>query len=78
MKCETTNLILTAALGVLVVLGVIFALQTINRSRELNTLQIESMAINQNYLKLQSLANEVSAYNQKYPSPELTRILQGH
>jgi hypothetical protein len=78
MKCETTNLILTAVLGALVVLAVFFALRTINQSRELNTLQIESVAINQNYLKLQSLANEVSAYNQKYPNPELTRILQGH
>ncbi len=78
MKCEITNGILTFALGVLVVLGVVFALQTINRSREDNALQIQALQINQTYLRLQGLANEVAAYNQKYPNPALTRILQGH
>jgi hypothetical protein len=76
MKCEVLNEILTFVLGILVVLGVIFAVQTINRSRELNTLQIQAVAINQNYLRLQGLLNEVLAYNQKYPNPELTHILQ--
>ncbi|HEY1660943.1 MAG TPA: hypothetical protein VGI03_00860 [Verrucomicrobiae bacterium] len=78
MKCEITNGILTFVLGVLVVLGVIFALQTINRSREDNSLQVQALQVNQTYLRLQGLANEVAAYNQKYPNPALTRILQGH
>lgn len=78
MKCEMLNGILTFVLGALVVAGVILALQTINRSRELNVLQIQAVQINQNYLRLQSLANETAAYNQKYPNPALTRILQGH
>lgn len=76
MRSEILNEILTFVLGVLVVLGVIFALQTINRTRELNTLQVQSVAINQNYLRLQELVNEVLVYNQKNPNPELTHILQ--
>jgi hypothetical protein len=78
MKCETTNAILTFVLGVLVVLGVILALQTINRTREFSRLSAESLQISQNYLRLNALANDVGAYNQKYPDPALTRILQGH
>jgi hypothetical protein len=78
MKCDITNSILMALLAILVVAGVILALQTINRSRELNGLQIQAVQINQNYLKLQGLANEVAAFDQKYPNPALTRILQGH
>lgn len=76
MRSEILNEILTFVLGLLVVLGVIFALQTINRTRELNTLQVQAVAINQNYLRLQGLVNEVLVYNQKYPNPELTHILQ--
>ncbi|HTV62916.1 MAG TPA: hypothetical protein VMH30_10160 [Verrucomicrobiae bacterium] len=76
MRSEILNEILTFVLGILVVLGVIFALQTINRTRELNTLQVQAVAINQNYLRLQGLVNDVLVYNQKYPNPELTHILQ--
>jgi hypothetical protein len=32
--------------------------------------------INANYMRLQTLAADVNAYNQKNPSAELTRILQ--
>ena len=78
MKCETMNSVLTFVLGAFVVLGVILALQTINRTREIRSLQIQAANINANYMRLQALANDVSAYNQnqKPPSPELTRILQ--
>jgi hypothetical protein len=58
------------------VLGVIFALQTIFRTREIRSLQIQMTNINANYMRLQALANDVNAYNQKTPSAELTRILQ--
>jgi hypothetical protein len=70
MKCETMNSALTF------VLGVIFALQTIFRTREIRSLQVQAANINANYMRLQTLANDVNAYNQKAPSPELTRILQ--
>ena len=76
MKTETINTILTFVLGALALLGVIFALRTINHTRELTSLQIQVGNINANYLRLQALTSEVVAYNQKYPSPELTRILQ--
>jgi hypothetical protein len=70
------NSVLTFVLGAFVVLGVIFALQTIVRTREIRSLQIQMTNINANYMRLQALANDVNAYNQKTPSAELTRILQ--
>ena len=75
MKCETMNSVLTFVLGAFVVLGVIFALQTIFRTRELRSLQIQTANINANYMRLQALANDVNAFYQKTPSPELKRIL---
>ncbi len=75
MKSETMNSALTFVLGAFVVLGVIFALQTIVRTREIRSLQIQMTNINANYMRLQALAGDVNAYNQKYPSAELTRIL---
>ena len=76
MKCETMNSVLTFVLGALILLDVIFAVQTINRTREIRSLQIQAANINANYMRLQALASDVNAYNQKTPSPELTRILQ--
>ncbi len=76
MKCETMNSVLTFVLGAFVVLGVIFALQTIFHTRQIRSLQIQMTNINANYMRLQALAADVNAYNQKNPSPDLTRILQ--
>jgi len=76
MKCETMNSVLTFVLGAFVVLGVIFALQTIIRTREFRSLQIQMASINANYMRLQALAGDVNAYNQKTPNADLTRILQ--
>ena len=76
MKCETMNSVLTFVLGAFVVLGVIFALQTIFRTREIRSLQVQAANINANYMRLQALAGEINTYNQKTPSAELTRILQ--
>ena len=76
MKCETMNSVLTFVLGAFVVLGVIFALQTIFRTREIRSLQVQAANINANYMRLQALAGEINAYNQKTPSAELTQILQ--
>jgi hypothetical protein len=33
-------------------------------------------SINANYMRLQALAGDVNAYNQKNPNADLTRILQ--
>ena len=78
MKCETMSSVLTFVLGALIVLGVIFAVRTINHTRELRSLQIQAANINANYMRLRALAEDVNTYNQnqKPPSPELTRITQ--
>ena len=76
MKCEMTNLFLTFVLGALAVFGVIFALQTIFLTREFRQLTVQAAMANNKLLQVQSLAADVSAYNQKTPSPELTKILQ--
>jgi hypothetical protein len=70
------NSVLTFVLGAFVVLGVILALQTIFRTREIRSLQIQMTNINANYMRLQALANDVNAYYQKTPNAELARILQ--
>jgi hypothetical protein len=76
MKCDTTNAILTFVLGVLAVAGVIFALQTIFLTREFRQLTVQATFANSSLVQAQSLANDVALYNQKTPSPELTKILQ--
>jgi ABC-type transporter Mla subunit MlaD len=76
MKCDTTNAILTFALGVLAVAGVIFALQTIFLTREFRQLSVQATFANNSILQAQSLAADVAAFNQKNPSPELTKVLQ--
>jgi hypothetical protein len=76
MKCDTLNTVLTFVLGVLAVAGVIFALQTIFLMREFRSLSMQATFANNSILQAQTLAGDVAAYNQKNPSPELTRILQ--
>ena len=75
-SCETTNTVLTYVLGVLALLGVIFALQTIFRTREYRSLTAQAAQANNAFMRIQSLANDTQAYNLKNPSPEVTRILQ--
>jgi hypothetical protein len=75
MKSELTSLFLTFVLGVLAVAGVLFALQTIFLTRELRSLSVQATIANNSLLQAQSLANDVGLYNQKSPSPELTRLL---
>ena len=77
MKCETTNTILTFVLGVLAVAGVIFALQTIFLTREFRALTVQATVANNSLMQVQALANDAAAYNQKTPSPELTKLLAG-
>ncbi|MDD5139122.1 MAG: hypothetical protein PHY43_02545 [Verrucomicrobiales bacterium] len=75
MKCDTTNTILTFVLGVLAVAGVIFALQTIFLTREFRSLTVQATIANNSFIQVQALANDVAAYNQKNPNPELTKLL---
>ncbi|MGH7943355.1 MAG: hypothetical protein ACREFR_20030 [Limisphaerales bacterium] len=75
MKNETLNGVLTFILGVLVVLGVIFALRVVNVSHEMRQLETAA-AIDNNKLNLaQAVLNETVAYNNKFKNPQLTSIL---
>jgi hypothetical protein len=76
MKCDVTNGILTFALGVLLVGDVLFALQAINHTREFRKMSSQVAQVQTSILQLQSLMNDVAVYNQRTPSPELTRLLQ--
>ena len=76
MKSNTTNAVLTFVLGALAVAGVVFALQTIFLTRELRSLTFQATAYNAYLLQAHALANDVADYNQKTPSPELTRLLK--
>jgi hypothetical protein len=76
MKCEMTDTILRFVLAALVILAVVFALQTIFRTRELRSLTQQAGTDKNNLLLMQSLYNDALAYSQKNPSPDLTRILQ--
>jgi hypothetical protein len=76
MKCDTTNTVLNFVLAVLVLLGVVFALLTIFRTRELRTLTQQAAFANNALMRVQSLANDTAAYNQSKQDPILTRALQ--
>jgi hypothetical protein len=76
MKNESLNGILTFLLGVLVVLGVYFALRVGFVTHDLRQLQNQAVNDNNQILQFRALIAEVQAYNQKYPSTELTKILQ--
>jgi len=77
MKTDTTNSILTMVLTALAVAGAVLVLRTVMQTREWR--QISTQAASQNGFITQSqvLLNDVAAYNQKNPSPELTKLLQG-
>ncbi len=76
MKSDTLNGVLTFVLGVLVVLGVVFALRVASATHESRLLQSQALLANARLVKARELAAAVVAYNQKAQSPELTRILQ--
>jgi hypothetical protein len=80
MKCETTNSVLTFVLGALVLLGVLFALQTFFLTRDLRRLGVQVATANSALAQMrgpaQALFNDVTAYNKKNPSPELTKLVE--
>jgi hypothetical protein len=76
MKSDTLNGVLTFVLGVLVVLGVVFALRVASATHESRLLQSQAIMANARLVKARELAAAAVAYNQKAQSPELTRILQ--
>lgn len=76
MKNDLTTSILNLALAALVILGVLFTILTMMRTRELRQLTANATAANQALVKAQSIVNDVAAYNATAKSPELARILQ--
>ena len=76
MKSDTTTTALNFILAVLVLLGVVFALLSMTRTREFRMLTTNATLANSALLRAQGLANDTAAYNVSAKSPELTRILQ--
>jgi hypothetical protein len=76
MKFETLNGILTFVLGVLVVAGVICAVRMVMLHHDLRMLQREAARDQAILVQTQRFLNDTAAYDQKYPNPELTRIVQ--
>lgn len=74
MKSETTNTVLTLILALLVMAGVVFALQSIFRTREFRTLQSQVIARQTNMNRLNLVLNEAMIYGKTHP--DINRILQ--
>jgi hypothetical protein len=70
MKCETTNAVLTFILGALVLLGVIFALKTINQTRELRLVANRATEL----VREQAFFNNCLEYSKTHA--DINRILQ--
>jgi hypothetical protein len=76
MKNDNITTALNLALAVLVILGVIFALQTIFRTRELRNLQMQATTANGYRMAVEALANDAIAYSKQNPNSDILRILQ--
>ena len=76
MKNDNITTFLNLVLAVLAILGVIFALQTIFRTRELRSLQMQATQANGYRMAVESLANDVIAYSKQNPNSDILRILQ--
>jgi len=77
MKTDLTNSILTMVLSVLAVAGVVLVVRTVMQTHEYRQIITQSAGQNGFLTQSQVLLNDVAAYNQKNPSPELTKLLQG-
>ena len=75
MKSDTTTLVLNFVLAVLVILGVLFAVLTMNRQRDLRALSSNAAIANNALLKAQSLANDTATYNATAKDAKLAAIL---
>ena len=76
MKFETLNGILTFVLGVLVVAGVVLALNVAFVTHDTRNLEQTASIAKIKLAQAQGVLAATVAYNQKYPSTELTHILQ--
>ena len=76
MKNDNITTALNLVLAVLAILGVIFALQTIFRTRELRSLQMRATQANSYRMAVEALANDAIAYSKNNPNSDIVRILQ--
>jgi hypothetical protein len=76
MKNDNLTTVLNLALAVLAILGVIFALQTIFRTRELRSLQMQATQANGYRMAVEALANDAIAYSKQNPNSDILRIVQ--
>jgi len=76
MKNDNITTALNLLLAVLAILGVIFALQTIFRTREFRSLQFQASQANAYRMAVEALANDAYAYSLKNPNPDIQRIVQ--
>jgi hypothetical protein len=68
MKSGTTNTVLTLALAVLVLAGVLFALQTIFRTRELRSISTQANLANSGLVREQAFFNDCLIYSKTHPA----------
>ena len=76
MKNDNITTFLNLVLAVLAILGVIFALQTIFRTRELRSLQMQATQANGYRMGVEALANDAVAYSKQNPNSDIQHILQ--
>jgi multisubunit Na+/H+ antiporter MnhB subunit len=76
MKSDTTTTVLNFVLAVLVILGVVFALLAMTRTRHFRALSPYAIQANSKIMMCRSLVNDVEAYNKQAKSPEITKMLQ--
>ncbi len=74
MNNTTTNNVLTLVLAVVVLLGVVFVLQTVFRERELRTLQGQVFLHQRNMQQVAGLFGEAAQYGKTHP--DIDPILQ--
>jgi hypothetical protein len=76
MKSDTSNGILTFVLGVLVIVGAVLAVNVAFQTRAFRAMEQKALMSKLNLERVQAVFNDTRAYYQKYPTPELAKILQ--
>lgn len=80
MKNDSTTTVLNIVLAALVILGVVFALLNIWRTRDLRqmqtSLQVQMQRANVTSARAQSLLTDVIAFNATAKNPELAQIIK--
>ena len=75
MKSDTTTTVFNFLLAVVIVLGMIFMCMVFVRTHNLQILGAQAESAKNELMRVESLGNEIGAYYQKNPTPELKQIL---